>query len=303
MEKIKDCFKWAIEYLSSKEIESPEKYSEALLSASTGLDRIKLYIEPDTLVPVEKINLFKSMVERRINHEPIQYITNYTEFFGFRFYVDSRVFIPRPETEILVEEILREIERGLSPDPASLGARDCPHKIFDIGTGSGNIAIALSKMLKNCNIIATDVSAGILDVARDNACINKVEDKIKFLESSIFSKNVDSPLQEQSPFFDILVSNPPYIKKKELENLPKDVKDYEPIEALDGGDDGLDFYRCIINRIDDYLKKDGIIVFECGINQSGDIIDIISAKDKLSLKRVVKDFNGIDRVIIAKYNG
>lgn len=295
MEKIKDCFKWAIEYLSSKEQESPEKYSEALLSASTGIDRIKLYIEPDTLVPVEKINLFKSMVERRINHEPIQYITNYTEFFGFRFYVDPRVFIPRPETEILVEEILKE-NRTVS------FVGDCPiFNILDIGTGSGNIAIALAKMLKNCNIIATDVSTDILDVARYNACINKVEDKIKFLENGdgfIFQEKMNP-----SPFFDIVVSNPPYIKKKELENLPKDIKDYEPIEALDGGDDGLDFYRCIINRIDDYLKKDGIIVFECGINQSGAIIDIISAKGKLSLKRVVKDFNGIDRVIIAKYNG
>ena len=212
---------------------------------------------------------------------PIQYMVGQTEFCGLDFAVNEDVLIPRPETELLVESAA-VVARGQLP-----GAR-----ILDLCTGSGCIAITLTKTVSNCRIVASDLSGKALEVAKANAERLGALGKIDFVNSDLFDN-----IEEK---FDIIVSNPPYIAKFEFDTLQKEVLK-EPRMALDGGEDGLDFYRKIIKDARKFLKPDGHILFEIGFAQAGRILNIIEADCILKVLEVKKDFNGIDRVVIAKW--
>ena len=215
---------------------------------------------------------------------PIQYIMGQTQFHGLDLTVDERVLIPRPETEILVDvaiDLINEIQ----------GAKN-ELRILDLGTGSGNIAIALTKSMPDCKIIASDVSEGALEVARINAARNGVSDRIDFVLSDVF-ENIKGK-------FDIIVSNPPYIARTEFKTLQKEVL-REPRVALEGGMDGLDFYRKIISASVRHLKPGGYIAFEIGFAQKKDICGIIENEGVFKVRRVEIDHNEIERIVAAQW--
>ena len=209
---------------------------------------------------------------------PIEHITHQKEFMKLNFYVDENVLIPRQDTEILVEEVI-EIAKKIKAK-----------KILDLCTGSGAIAVSLAKYIDNCEITAIDISPKALEIAKLNAKNNEAENKITFIESDIFE---NLPLEK----YDIIVSNPPYIRKEIIKTLNKDVQ-REPKIALDGGDDGLDFYRKIIKEAYEYLKFKGYLCLEIGYDQKEDVIDLINQEDKYINTYSKKDLFGNDRIVV-----
>jgi len=217
-------------------------------------------------------------------HTPIQYIIGKTEFFGADFIVNEDVFIPRPETETLVEAVI-DIARNLQPMANS-------PRILDLCAGSGNIVISLTKNIPDCKIVASDISRKALAVARENALINGVVGRVDFVESDLF-ENIKGE-------FDIIVSNPPYVARYEFKELQHEVM-MEPSIAIDGGEDGLDFYRRILAAVPGFLKKTGCLVMEMGFGQAGAIKGMIERTNMLELSGIKKDHNGIDRVIAIRW--
>ena len=200
--------------------------------------------------------------------------------------VDPRVLIPRSETEILVETVLEKIPSIVSMTPV----------ILDIGTGSGNIAIALAKSIEECEITAVDFSKGCLDLAALNAKMNSVSDRIQFVQSDLFSS---LKTENSDTSFDLIVSNPPYIPTHELDSLPPELH-YEPRTALDGGEDGLDFYRRIFAQCRPFLKPNGLMFLEIGAQQAEDLEEILTSFSYLRLLEIRKDLCQRDRVVVIK---
>lgn len=224
------------------------------------------------------------MIKTTEAYTPVQYIIGRAEFCGLEFAVDERVLIPRPETELIVEaakEVFYELR------VTSYGLR-----LLDLCTGSGNIAISLTKHLTNCKITASDISEDALSVARLNAEKIGVSGRIEFIKSDLFDNLTGK--------FDIIVSNPPYIAQYEFPFLPKEVLK-EPRIALDGGNDGLDFYRKIISQAPRYLDKNGVLIMEIGFGQRREVENIINGSNVFQMAEVKKDFNGIERVLIVKW--
>lgn len=219
-------------------------------------------------------------------YTPIQYIMGKTEFCGLEFIVNEDVFIPRPETEVLVQTAL-----DLSYE---LRVMSYELRILDLCTGSGNIAIALTKNIRNCKIVASDISEEALAVAKKNAAFNGVLKRIEFINSDLFSK-----LEGK---FDIVVSNPPYVARYEFETLDKEVLT-EPRIAIDGGPDGLDFYGRIAQDAPRFLKNGGYLIMEIGFGQAHPIKEIIEKTGALDIVETKIDQNGIDRVMVARLNG
>ncbi len=196
------------------------------------------------------------------------------------FFVNEDVLIPRPDTEILVEEVIEITKRLTRP------------KILDLCTGSGAIAISIAKYAENAVLFASDISKNAIEVAKKNAKANNVEDKIEFIESNLFEKIPQTK-------FDIIVTNPPYIKRSEISKLDIDVQN-EPNTALDGGIDGLDFYRKIANKAYDYLKYNGYLCMEIGYDQKEFVLDILNYENRYSNTYSKKDLYGNDRIIVTR---
>lgn len=217
-------------------------------------------------------------IDKIINGKPIQYITNEQEFMKLKFYVDENVLIPQPDTEILAEKIIDEYS-------------DKEVKIWDLCTGSGAIAISLAKYIKKSNIIATDISNKAIQIAKLNAEKNLVHKKIKFILSDMF-KNIENDT------FDLIVSNPPYIKTDVINNLEKSVQN-EPNIALDGGEDGLKFYKIIAENAYKFLNNNGKLYLEIGFDQKENVINLLQKTYKYNEITCIKDLAGNDRLIIA----
>jgi release factor glutamine methyltransferase len=265
-----------------KEIsDTPRLDVELILQKSLGdVDRIYIHINLNKELSDDEYNLFLSMIKDRINGRPVAYIVGNREFMGLDFFVKEGVLIPRPDTEVLVEQI---IELCKNKDKV---------EILDIGTGSGAITVSLAKYIEKSTIKSLDISDIPLEVGKKNAMNNDVDNKIEFIKSDLFSSIKDKNIK-----FDVIVSNPPYIPKKDMDTLHTQVKDYEPYNALEGGIDGLDFYRDITDQSKCYLKEDGILAYEVGHDQAKDVSDIM--KDNGYTKIYTKkDIQGIDRVVI-----
>lgn len=260
--------------------------AELLFSETLNCSRTSLYLERKQRLDKRHTATIAAALKRRISREPIDYILGKTEFMGLEFKVTPDVLIPRQETEILVETALKVIR---SQEP---GARS--YNILELGTGSGCIAIALVKSLLQAKISATDISPKALKVAKANAVLNQVDKKIKFIHSDLFTS-----YELQVANYDMVIFNPPYIPSLEIAELPAEIQ-YEPHLALDGGTDGLDFYRRIINSSARYLKEGGYLILEMGVNQAGTIKNIFSKQKKFAIIEVVKDYLEIDRVIVAQ---
>ncbi len=234
---------------------------ELMLTSILDCDRTALYAEPMQL-SVEQQAKFSDMQERRGADEPLQYILGSTEFMGLKINVDPRVLIPRPETELLVENILQFAQQH-----AAAGL-----SILDIGTGSGNISVALAKALPMARIVSLDISADALSVARENSRQNNVAQQVDFVQFDFF-EFVEN-YRELENHFDIIVSNPPYIATSALESLPADVKK-EPVLALDGGEDGLKFYRILLASAKRFLRPGGYLACEIGEGQKESLTDLL----------------------------
>lgn len=242
---------------------------------------IDLVLSRDKEISVADISKIDEFVKRRLNNEPLQYILKSQEFMGFNFYVDENVLVPRQDTEILVEHILEHFAgKGISA--------------IDFGTGSGCIAISIAKINQKAFVKAVDISEKALEIAKKNAKDNDVLDRVSFEEADIFTYELYGK-------YDLIVSNPPYIKSKDIMDLQKDVKNFEPTLALDGGETGLIYYERIIKIAPKLLNKDGMIAFEVGFDQAEDVKKLME-KDFYDIK-IIKDLCGVDRVVSGLYKG
>lgn len=296
--RILDVITKTTPYLEKQGIESPRLTIELLLAHLLKKKRMGLYLEFERELDEATLTKLREMVKRRVAGEPLQYITGEVEFCGLKLLVDKRVLIPRPETELLVEAVVKR----LAVEGPQAGTPVPPNKnlkIVDVGTGSGCIAIALAKglMIAGRDACATiyglDVSPEAVEVARGNALLHQIEKNIRFLESDLLQALPDSFVAEA------IVSNPPYIADGELAKLPREVRDFEPVRALAAGEDGLKVIRRLVMDARRILSPSGFVALEIGAEQRA-VVEEIFGQQGLAVVEVVKDLEGHERVIVAQ---
>lgn len=271
---------------TARGLDSPRLCAEILLSHVLSCDRLRLYMETDRPASPDERERLRDLVRRALEHEPIQYLTGEAWFFGLRLRADRRALIPRPSTETIVEHLLQHGRAGGEP-----GERGEPVRIADVCTGSGCIAVALAKNMPGARIVATDISADALALARENAESVGVADRVEFVEGDLLA-----PLSGRGPF-DWIVSNPPYIPDHEWDAVEPNVKDHEPHLALRGGRDGLDLVRPIIENARDLLAPGGGLLVEIAACTASDALGL-AARAGWSEPRILKDHEGHDRVLV-----
>ncbi len=274
-----ESIKLSTEYLGKKGIESPRINAEMLLAKILNCKRLDLYLQFERPLAEEEIKLYREFLTRRSKFEPVQYILGSVEFYGIEFEVNKSVLIPRPETEILVEEIINSFNK------------EDVLKILDIGTGSGNIAVSLAVNLPASKIVAIDSSTDALYMARKNSDLNNTENQIEFIEWDINSQDLFP-----ENVFDIVVSNPPYVSETDFINLQPELKVYEPKIALTDNGDGLSFHKTICTKSKVLLKPGGKIFLEAGMGQAEKIKEIL-LNNNYSTVKLKKDYLNIDRVV------
>ena len=275
---IREALRKAVYKLKDAKIEKPILKARILLQYTLKKPRKYLIIYDQKKLSKNQEEKYQENIEKLIKGIPLQHITHSQEFMKMDFYVNEDVLIPRPDTEILVEEVIKITKRLNRPN------------VLDLCTGSGAIAVSVAKYAPNAQVYASDISSKALDVDKKNAKLNKV--KINFIESNLF-KNMPKIK------FDIIVSNPPYIRKYDIPNLDKEVQN-EPVIALDGGIDGLKYYREIAHDAFDYLKYNGYLCLEIGYDQKEDVIDIIENEKKYINTYSKKDLYDNDRIIVTR---
>ena len=286
---VADLLGWTERYFRRLGLSSPRLDAELLLVAALGGSRMDLYTGYRKLVEPAERARFRALVERRARREPVAYLTGEREFFSLGFHVSPGVFIPRPESEHLVEVGLELI----GGEAASVPAR-----ALDLGTGSGNLAVALAVKQPTVVVDAVDISKKSLEVARRNARRHGVDDRVRFLEGDLFE-----PLREDAGPYMMVLSNPPYVARHELAGIMEDVRLHEPLEALldsrspDG--DGLGFYRAIAAGTADFLEPTGSLLLEVGDSRVEEVRRILDEAGFRST-RTIKDYAGIERVVVAR---
>ncbi len=278
--------RWTDERFQKEGLPTSRLDAEVLLAAALGTDRVRLYTHFDQPLRAEELRRFKEMVQRRLRREPVAYIIGQREFWSLPFKVSPDVLIPRPETETLVAEAV-----GLL---ASMKSEVGKPQILEIGTGSGAISVALAKEFPSVEVIATDVSQKALALAAENAARNGVQESIRFIQGDLFS-----PF-EKGRLFHLILTNPPYISQRQFSDLIAEVRDFEPCLALDGGEDGLDFYRRALPEAGDFLFAGGWFLGEIGAGQDDKILEIAEQKSALGDFGFVLDLAGIRRVFRAR---
>ena len=274
----------ATEYLKECGISNPRRESEILLGHILGCESLDLYLDFKRKVSSKKLDKFQRLLEERRGNLPLQYLIGRAQFMGLDFVLSPWVFIPRPETEILVEAVLRMVGQGKIDDQRLV--------IHDLGCGCGNIACSLAKFLRSVRVIASDISHQALSVAILNIRRYGMEKKVSVLRGDLFE-----PLGYEK--MDLIVSNPPYIRSVDLRDLAPEVK-YEPRIALDGGRDGLEILRRVISEGPKYLRSGGHLVVEIGFNQADRVNEIFRQRKQFVEIEHIKDYNEIERVIIAR---
>lgn len=276
--RINELLEIGIEKLKTSQIKEPISIARRIMCFVLKKDKIYLVTNGNEEVEQSTKTEFLEAISKIQKHIPIQYITKKQEFMKIDFYVDENVLIPQPDTEIVVEEAIDIINRNKLS------------KVLDMCTGSGILAISIAKYTDASKITAVDISEKALDVAEKNAISNDVNTKIKFIKSDMF-KNI-------SEKFDLIISNPPYIRTDVIKTLSEEVKN-EPILALDGGIKGLDFYNIIAENAKKYLNENGYLVLEIGYDQKTEVVNLLEAQEYSEI-RVIKDMGGNDRVIVCK---
>jgi len=274
---------WTTDFLTDKGIESPRLEAEVLLAHARNCQRIELYAAFEEPADDDLRERFRALVKERAAGKPVAYLVGQREFYSLPFHVTPDVLIPRPETEQLVLRAL-DIAKGIDADPLRLA---------DIGTGSGVVAVCLAKYLPNARITAADVSVAALDVARKNAARHKAEDRIRFVESNLFAQ---VPAEVK---YDVIASNPPYVKTSELAELPIDVREYEPTLALDGGEQGVDIISRLVVQAAERLNSGGWLLMEIGPSTVDATEQLVRDCPLLELEVTLKDDAGLPRIVQA----
>ncbi len=274
MKSYKEVLEEGINHLINHKIDNGNIDAWYLFSHVFNIERAEYFLNLNKEVNSSRYSEFMNLIEKRASHVPLQYIIGYTEFMGLRIKVNENVLIPRHDTEVLVEEVLKV----------------CDNKnILDMCTGSGCIIISLKKLANIKKAIGVDISKDAIILARENAALNEVD--VEFIESDLF-ENIEGK-------FDIIVSNPPYIPKADIEDLSMEVRDHEPHLALDGKEDGLYFYRRIIKEVKKYLNPNGYVFFEIGYNQADDLL-VLFKSEGIDNVEIIQDLAGHDRVVKAR---
>ncbi|MFH1080712.1 MAG: peptide chain release factor N(5)-glutamine methyltransferase [Pseudomonadota bacterium] len=281
---IGDCVHRAARDFDMQGLASPRLDAEVLLAHILKMDRLYLYRNPEEPLAQEAVSAFRSLTARRLQGEPVAYLLNRKEFWSLIFEVNEQVLIPRPDTECLVEEVLKVCSVAAYVDL----------RILDLGTGSGAVGVALACELRHAHVVATDISPGALNVARRNAGRHGVEQRMTFLAGDLFA-----PLSEK---FDIIVSNPPYIPATAFQALPPDVRGYEPAAALLAGPEGTVFHERIIAGCPEYLKEGGWLFLEIGPEQRQRVEALLNDAAIFEESHFRRDYAGLDRVAAAKRN-
>ena len=271
---------WTRGFFKSKDIETARLDAELLIAHALGLSRIALYLDHHRPLNPAELKAIRALVQRRGKLEPIHYILGQRDFWTLTLTVDPRVLIPRPDTERLVEAVLSQIDTNTET-------------ILDLCTGSGAIALVLASEHPDLKLTATDISEGAITLAREN-CSRLELSNVCFQTADLFEGVIGT--------FDIIVSNPPYIASKDCKELMADVKDYEPLLALDGGEDGLDFYRKIVEQAPLFLAENGHLLLEIGCDQAQALEHLIQHNSALDWVGCHQDMAGKDRVVHAQLN-
>ena len=282
---IQKLLNWITEYFTGKAIDAPRLSAELLLSHVLAMKRIELYTQFDKTVSQEQLDSLHDLVKRTTKYEPLRYLIGKTEFYSIELNVTADCLIPRPETELLVE---RAIEL--------LRTRTARQFVCDLCTGSGCIAVAIAKNCPDVTVIATDISDAALTVAAGNIDKHQLNDQIELLCGDLFD-----PLTSRQDIdkFDLIVCNPPYVSTAEFETLDRNVKDYEPKLALLAGDDGLDFYRPICQKVESFLKPGAALMFEISPTLAQPVSQLLENTGCFSEITIEKDFNNNDRIATA----
>lgn len=275
--------RWGKDRLKSAAINDYEISAEIILRDILDLSRSELILQKDRRVDSNKINQYKSLIEKRSKRVPLQYLVKYVEFYNIRIKCDQRALIPRPETEILVETVIKRLEDMESP------------LILDVGTGSGNIAIALAKAIPGSKVTGIDISEEALELAGFNAELNDLQGRLNLSSGDIGDKNFVRSLGR----FDCAVSNPPYISETEMNQLQPEVIEFEPKVALFAPDDPLSFFKIILRSIPEILLPGGLLAFEVGLGQAEAVAELMSGK--FEGIELIRDLAGIERVVAGTY--
>jgi release factor glutamine methyltransferase len=330
LEKLKET----TEFLKRYGIEDAGREAEIILAHCLGIDRTAFYRD-DPIISRDEHEKFEELLKRRSKKEPLQYILGYVDFYGLKIKVGKGVLIPRPETELLVEEAIKIVshmafdsqqsavssQESNSPLPtdnppsppfakggsggitnSSLVTHHSLLFILDLCTGSGCLALAIAREFPDIQVYGTDISEFAIRYAKENAKLNCISNVI-FLQGNLFEPLEKLFTLHSSLFtFNLIISNPPYIKKKDIKNLQPEIKDWEPIDALDGGEDGLDYYRAVIPKARDYLKEGGHLMLELGVSQADAVREISKNAGFIDIS-LIKDYAGIERILILKSGG
>jgi len=276
---------WMNGYLTEKGVDAPRLTAELLLSHVLGCKRIELYTNFDSAVEQSRLDELRGLVKRCAEHEPVAYLVGRCEFYSLEIRLNRACLIPRPETELLAEraiDFLRE--------------RPQPQVVLDLCTGSGCIAVAIAKNVPECRVTATDLSDEALLAADENVRAHGLSARVRLLCGDLFDPLIGG-LDETR--FDLIVANPPYVTSAEMETLDRNVKDYEPVAALHGGVDGLDVYRRIVERVEAFMKADGVLMLEIGYRQGPGVRELLEGTGVFAKVTVEKDRSDNDRIVTA----
>lgn len=282
---IATLLKWTTSYFDSHKIDSPRITAEILLAHALNIKRIDLYLQYDKPLFEKELSAFKTLIKRRIRHEPVAYITGSKEFWSLDFTITRDVLIPRPDTECLLETALPLLPRNKT---------DLPKLVLELGTGSGAVIIALAAERPGHLFFASDLSVPAADLAKKNAAAHRMQHAIHFFCSN-WLKAVKT-----KPLFDIILSNPPYIKSGVIQTLDPEIRQFEPLMALNGDHDGLAALEKIIKSADSYLKPGGYLLLEMGHDQTNQVADIVDRFGSYEEREFLKDYAGHHRVVKLK---
>jgi release factor glutamine methyltransferase len=285
---IKELLNVTSEYLKKKEIDSPRLTAEVLLAHQLNRTRVKLYLNFDQPLSDREISGYRDLIRRRVDREPLQYITGIQEFWSMNFVVGPQVLVPRPESELLVEQAL-SIFKSQTPTRAG------HPRILDLGTGSGVLAVSIAREIEGAALWASDISEEALVVARLNAKNHGVAERIDFRVGDLWE-----PFVGEDIAFDGIVSNPPYITSEAFDTLPPEVRDHEPRVALDGGEGGMHYIEKIIRTGPDYLNRDGWLLLEMDPEQTMKALSLMDETGRYGTVKRIKDYSHRYRVVVAQ---
>ncbi len=273
---------WAESYFKNHSIDSPRLTGELLLACTLEIKRLDLYLQHDRPLGKKELLNFKTLIKKRVEHQPLAYIVGEKGFYDSDFQVTKDVLIPRPDTETIVEQAL-----------VILNQNNRPCNVLELGTGSGAIIISIAKEIADSYYFASDLSFSALEVAKKNA-LKIVENKILFVASNWFAAF------HKKLCFDLIISNPPYIPSNDIAQLAPEIREFEPMLALDGGKDGLDSFKIILKNADTYLVPGGVILLEMGFDQNEGLINIVNRYSHYKSIKFIKDLAGHNRVAVIK---